>query len=88
MCGREESLDALMSTILRDRPSSERSGGGVTLSGGEPFMQPDFAARAAGPLQGPGLHTAVESCLHVPWHQIEPSLPTSTCCWRISKHVG
>lgn len=76
VCGRDETLDTLMDTILRDRPFFERSGGGVTLSGGEPFMQPDFAASLLARCKAEGLHTAVESCLHVPWHQIEPSLPS------------
>ncbi|HDX8339561.1 glycyl-radical enzyme activating protein [Aeromonas dhakensis] len=87
VCGREESLDTLMATILRDRPFFERSGGGVTLSGGEPFMQPAFAASLLARCQAEGLHTAVESCLHVPWHQIEPSLPHLDLLLADLKHV-
>ncbi|MEH8158525.1 glycyl-radical enzyme activating protein [Aeromonas veronii] len=87
VCGREESLDTLMATILRDRPFFERSGGGVTLSGGEPFMQPEFAANLLARCKAEGLHTAVESCLHVPWHQIEPSLPSLDLVLADLKHV-
>ncbi|WP_434471571.1 glycyl-radical enzyme activating protein [Aeromonas veronii] len=87
VCGREESLDTLMDTILRDRPFFERSGGGVTLSGGEPFMQPEFAANLLARCKAEGLHTAVESCLHVPWHQIEPSLPSLDLVLADLKHV-
>jgi pyruvate formate lyase activating enzyme len=87
MCGRDETLDTLMDTILRDRPFLERSGGGVTLSGGEPFMQPDFAAALLARCKAQGLHTAVESCLHVPWHQIEPSLPSLDLLLADLKHV-
>ena len=87
VCGRDETLDTLMDTILRDRPFFERSGGGVTLSGGEPFMQPDFAAALLARCKAEGLHTAVESCLHVPWHQIEPSLPSLDLVLADLKHV-
>lgn len=87
VCGRDETLDTLMDTILRDRPFFERSGGGVTLSGGEPFMQPDFAAALLARCKAQGLHTAVESCLHVPWHQIEPSLPYLDLVLADLKHV-
>jgi pyruvate formate lyase activating enzyme len=87
VCGRDETLDTLMDTILRDRPFLERSGGGVTLSGGEPFMQPDFAAALLARCKAQGLHTAVESCLHVPWHQIEPSLPYLDLVLADLKHV-
>ncbi|EKP0279039.1 glycyl-radical enzyme activating protein [Aeromonas bestiarum] len=87
VCGRDETLDTLMDTILRDRPFFERSGGGVTLSGGEPFMQPDFAAALLARCKAEGLHTAVESCLHVPWHQIEPSLPYLDLVLADLKHV-
>ena len=87
VCGRDESLDVLMSTVLRDRPFFERSGGGVTLSGGEPFMQPAFAAGLFARCKQEGLHTAVETCLHVPWHQIEPSLPHLDLVLADLKHV-
>ncbi|MCJ8212877.1 glycyl-radical enzyme activating protein [Aeromonas veronii] len=87
VCGRDETLDTLMDTILRDRPFFERSGGGITLSGGEPFMQPDFTASLLARCKAEGLHTAVESCLHVPWHQIEPSLPSLDLVLADLKHV-
>ena len=35
-----------MATVLRDKPFYDRSGGGLTLSGGEPFMQPEMADSA------------------------------------------
>ncbi|MNZ98653.1 Pyruvate formate-lyase 1-activating enzyme [compost metagenome] len=64
-----------MATVLRDKPFYDRSGGGLTLSGGEPFMNPDLALSLFKASHEQGIHTAVETCLHVPWHAIEPSLP-------------
>ena len=40
VCGEEKSVEEIMATVLRDKPFYDRSGGGVTLSGGEPFMNP------------------------------------------------
>lgn len=87
VCGQEQSLDDLMSDILRDRAFFERSGGGVTLSGGEPFMQPELARDLLRACKAEGLHTAVESCLHVPWQQIEPSLPHLDLVLADLKHL-
>lgn len=87
VCGQEKSLDELMSSILRDRPFFGRSGGGVTLSGGEPFMQPELAAEILARCKAEGLHTAVETCLHVPWQQIAPSLPHLDLVLADLKHV-
>ncbi|WP_145564753.1 glycyl-radical enzyme activating protein [Yersinia aldovae] len=75
VCGSSIDIDATMVTLLRDMPFYRRSGGGVTLSGGEPFMQPDIAAELLQRCHRLGIHTAVESCLHTPWRYIAPSLP-------------
>ncbi|MFA3759619.1 glycyl-radical enzyme activating protein [Yersinia sp. 2466 StPb PI] len=75
VCGSPIDIDTTMATLLRDMPFYRRSGGGVTLSGGEPFMQPDVAAELLQRCHLLGIHTAVESCLHTPWHYIAPSLP-------------
>ena len=42
--GKRRSVEEVAETALRDRVFYETSGGGVTLSGGEPAMQPEFAA--------------------------------------------
>ncbi|TFE58792.1 radical SAM protein, partial [Escherichia coli] len=75
VCGESRSLETIMDTVLRDRPFYARSGGGITLSGGEPFMQPEMAKMLLQRSREAGIHTAVESCLHVPWKHIAPSLP-------------
>jgi pyruvate formate lyase activating enzyme len=74
VCGTEANVEAIMAQILRDLPFYQRTGGGVTLSGGEPFMQPMLAQQLFAACKAQDLHTAVESCLHVPWRYIQPSL--------------
>jgi pyruvate formate lyase activating enzyme len=61
--------------VLRDRPFYERSGGGVTLSGGEPLLQLGFAQALLARCRDEGLHTAVETAAHYPWTRMECLLP-------------
>ncbi|QTF09031.1 glycyl-radical enzyme activating protein [Brenneria izadpanahii] len=87
VCGEEIDLDNTMAIVRRDMPFYQRSGGGVTLSGGEPFMQPDAASALLRRSHDAGIHTAVETCLHVPWSYIEPSLPYTDLFLADLKHV-
>lgn len=87
VCGEAQSVDEIMATVLRDIPFYTRSGGGITLSGGEPFMHPDLALSLFKASHDQGIHTAVETCLHVPWHYIEPSLPYVDLFLADLKHV-
>ncbi|MDL4617825.1 glycyl-radical enzyme activating protein [Citrobacter amalonaticus] len=88
VCGDVKSVDEIMATVLRDKPFYNRSGGGITLSGGEPFMQPELAASLFKASHEAGIHTAVETCLHVPWKYIEPSLPWINLFLADLKHVA
>ncbi|VEB96925.1 4-hydroxyphenylacetate decarboxylase activating enzyme [Cedecea lapagei] len=87
VCGEEKTADAIMTAVLRDKPFYLRSGGGITLSGGEPFMQPELAKELLQRSKDADLHTAVESCLHVPWKYLEPSLPFLDLLLADLKHV-
>lgn len=87
VCGETQSADAIMEKVLRDKPFYDRSGGGITLSGGEPFMQPELARTLLQRSKEAGINTAVESCLHVPWKYIEPSLPHLDLLLADLKHV-
>ncbi|HCM5343564.1 TPA: glycyl-radical enzyme activating protein [Klebsiella pneumoniae] len=87
VCGEEKSVEEIMATVLRDKPFYDRSGGGITLSGGEPFMNPMLAQALFEASHQAGIHTAVETCLHVPWKYIEPSLPFVDLFLADLKHV-
>lgn len=87
VCGEEKSVEEIMATVLRDKPFYDRSGGGITLSGGEPFMNPTLAQALFEDSHQAGIHTAVETCLHVPWKYIEPSLPFVDLFLADLKHV-
>ena len=87
VCGEEKNVEAIMATVLRDKPFYDRSGGGITLSGGEPFMNPTLAQALFEASHQAGIHTAVETCLHVPWKYIEPALPFVDLFLADLKHV-
>lgn len=87
VCGEEKSVEEIMATVLRDKPFYDRSGGGITLSGGEPFMNPTLAQALFEASHQAGIHTAVETCLHVPWKYIEPALPFVDLFLADLKHV-
>lgn len=50
--------------VVRDAPFYRRSGGGVTLGGGEPTYQPEFALAILERLKRGGMDTAIETCGH------------------------
>lgn len=87
ICGETKSVDEIMAVVLRDKPFYLRSGGGITLSGGEPFMNPQLAQALLQRSHEQGIHTAVETCLHVPWRYIEPSLPYVDLFLADLKHI-
>jgi len=66
--GRYLTVEEVMDVVLRDREFYERTKGGITFSGGEPFAQPDFLLELARTAKVLKLHTAVETCGHVSWN--------------------
>lgn len=61
IAGRCVSVQETMNEIVKDRIFYENSGGGVTLSGGEPLMQPEFTRSLLVGCKDAGLHTAMET---------------------------
>ena len=73
--GKEMSVSECMDIILRDRGYYEESGGGVTVSGGEPLMQADFVAGLFKQCREEGISTCLESTFCSGWNEIEKVLP-------------
>ena len=65
--GREMTVDEIVASVTRDKPFFDASGGGVTLSGGEPTLFPDFLARLLAALKAEGIHTLLETCGQFNW---------------------
>ncbi len=85
--GREMSVGEIVSEIEKDVPFFRKSGGGVTLSGGEPYAQPAFLLDLLRALAGIGVMAAVETCLNAPWPAIQASLPYVETFLADLKHV-
>ena len=62
MAGRDAEIGEILDEVLSDKIFYEQSGGGVTLSGGEPLYQPDAAEALCRAAKEAGLHVAMETC--------------------------
>jgi len=62
--GKAMTVDEIVANVLRYRSFFDTSGGGVTLSGGEPTMYMDFSAALLRRFKEEGLHTLLETCGH------------------------
>ncbi|MGC9396431.1 MAG: glycyl-radical enzyme activating protein [Anaerolineae bacterium] len=81
------SAEAVVEEILRDRAFYENSGGGVTLSGGEPALQVEFSRDILERCRAAGVHTAIETAANVPWESLEALLPLTDLVMMDLKHM-
>lgn len=69
--GQQKTAGELLNLVQRDN-EFYRSIGGMTLSGGEPTMQPEFALALLRLAKAAGIHTAIETCGFCRWEDLEP----------------
>jgi pyruvate formate lyase activating enzyme len=74
LSGEEKTAQELLYEIEKDLPFYRHSGGGVTLSGGEPLSQGESLVELLELLKNKNLDVAMETSLHVDWPQIERCL--------------
>ena len=74
LAGRAMSVPEVMAEVLKDEPFYRNSGGGLTLSGGEPLARFDFTFALLEAAKKAGLHTAVETSGFAPWEHIKELL--------------
>lgn len=87
ICGYEISVDEIMEIIRRDR-QFWGANGGITLTGGEPLLQVDFAAKILESCYNAYIHTAIETCGNVSWEHFEKVLPWLDWIFFDLKHVN
>ena len=71
IAGKEYTVDEVVKVVLQDKVFYKQSGGGVTVSGGEPLMQIDFVEELLRRLKEEGIHTAVDTCGAVSFEVLE-----------------
>ncbi len=71
IAGAAYTVQEVLDQVLKDRVFYEESGGGVTLSGGEPLVQIDFVEELLRRLKDEGIHTALDTCGIGPFAHLE-----------------
>ncbi len=69
--GRWMTLPRVMAEVLKDQIFFDESGGGVTVSGGEPLMQADFVEALLAACRCRGIHTVLDTCGYAEWQQLD-----------------
>lgn len=72
--GREMTVEEVLAEVEQDSSFYRESGGGITVSGGECLLQPDFTAALLAEAHQRGIGTAIETAGNVPWPFMEKVL--------------
>lgn len=73
--GQVRTVAEVMAVVRRDRRYYEASGGGLTLSGGEPTAQYEFCMALLTAARAEGIATCLDTCGQIPWGQLERLRP-------------
>lgn len=88
ICGRIISIEEILSEVMKDVPFYSMSGGGVTISGGEPFAQDHILSTLLSEIKSAGIHISAETSLHIPWASIERCLGSVDVFLADLKHLN
>ncbi len=75
LAGSEMTVDAVMQEVLKDKVYYKTSGGGITVSGGEPTQQPEFLETLLKAARQEGIHTCLDTSGYVKRPALEKLLP-------------
>jgi pyruvate formate lyase activating enzyme len=87
ICGADYTAEEILKRVLKDLPFYKHSGGGVTISGGEPLSQPEFAVQLLMRLKESRIHTALDTSGYAPYETIERVLPHTDLFLYDLKHM-
>jgi len=85
--GRDVTVKEVLDIVKQDLPYYRRSGGGMTLSGGEMLCQSDFSYALLRSAKESGINTAVETTGFAPYEKIEKMLPYIDTVLMDIKHI-
>jgi len=75
LLGQPMTIEELLTEAKKDIVIYKHSGGGVTISGGEPLLDPEFTLKLLRAFKEEGISVGVDTCGHVPWANIQQMLP-------------
>ena len=84
--GTQVSVEAIMEVVRKDHAYYSVTGGGITLTGGEPLHQPAFAQEILQACKAEGIQTAIETSGFAPWEDWEKVLPVLDLVFFDLKH--
>jgi len=87
ICGTDYTVEDLVRRVSKDISFYQNSGGGVTVSGGEPLCQPEFTLELLKRLKERGIHTALDTTGFGKYEVIEPMLPYTDLFLYDLKHM-
>jgi pyruvate formate lyase activating enzyme len=86
-CGELKTVEEVLAIVRKDKSFYVKSGGGVTLSGGEPLQQAEFATALLEAFKAENIHTALETCGLWSWSSFESLLPFLDLVLFDVKHI-
>lgn len=86
--GKETTVQEALELALEDIDFYKESGGGVTLSGGEPLTQSEFTFALLAALKEKSIHTALDTCCFVQQEKLQQSLPLTDIFLVDFKHAN
>lgn len=87
LSGRYYTARELFSEVEKDEAFYRRSGGGITVGGGEPTMQSEFVGEFLALCRSHYMHTAMETCALVVWEKLAPLLDLLDLVYIDLKHM-
>jgi pyruvate formate lyase activating enzyme len=87
VCGTDYTVAELLKRLVKDIPFYEQSGGGVTISGGEPLCQPEFTLEILKGIKALGIHTALDTTGYAAHDIIKSVLPYTDLFLYDLKHM-
>jgi pyruvate formate lyase activating enzyme len=88
LTGETMSVEQVMVEVSRDEAFYRSSGGGVTLSGGEPSLNREFSYEILSQCKSRMYHTAIETCGECPWESLDALLPVTDLVMMDIKQIS
>ena len=87
ICGEDYTVEKLAARLMQDKKFYDRSGGGITISGGEALSQADFTVAILKRMKAEGVHTALDTTGFASWETVARTLPYTDLYLYDLKHM-